>query len=275
MAPLTRAMVLAAGRGRRLRPQTDTLPKPLFPVAGRHVLCWILEYLGRYGVREVVINVSHLGDRIVDALGDELIFSDDRGRVRLAYSWEDEPLGAGGGLKKAEPLLCPDRSEGEDFLVMNGVILLDIDLTRLVETHQRAGAAATLVLRPDPAVERYGAVVVDPEGRVRDISGYVGAPARPDDRRYMFTGLQVLSSRVFDCLPEPVEEASQVVYPYSSTTADAFPAMIRAGEVICAIVHEGLWGKVETPESYAALCALVEARGIAQFIGVTAGPTGS
>jgi N-acetyl-alpha-D-muramate 1-phosphate uridylyltransferase len=131
-------MVLAAGRGVRLRPLTDTLPKPLVPVGGRPLISWHLSALARAGVREVVINLSWLGAQLRDALGDGAAFG-----VRIHYSEEGPvPLETGGGIFRALPLLGP-----EPFLVVSGDVWTDIDFARVPLEPQ---ALAHLVLIENP-----------------------------------------------------------------------------------------------------------------------------
>jgi MurNAc alpha-1-phosphate uridylyltransferase len=131
-------MILAAGRGERLRPLTDTTPKPLLKVRGKPLIEWHLEALARSGVRDVVINLSWLGEQIRAALGDGA-----RWNLRIQYSEEGPvPLETGGGIFRALPLLGP-----EPFLLVNGDVLTDLDPARIA---LRAGALAHLVLVPNP-----------------------------------------------------------------------------------------------------------------------------
>ncbi len=134
-----KAMIMAAGRGERLKPLTDTVPKPLVPVAGKPLIVYHLEALARSGVREVVINLSWLGDRIKSALGD----GGEHG-VRIRYSEEGPvPLETGGGIFHALPLLGP-----EPFLVVNGDVWTDIDFGRLSLDGSVADACIVLVQNP-------------------------------------------------------------------------------------------------------------------------------
>jgi N-acetyl-alpha-D-muramate 1-phosphate uridylyltransferase len=144
-----KAMVMAAGRGERLRPLTDTLPKPLAPVAGKPLIVYHLEALATAGIRDVVINLSWLGDRIKAALGD----GHDYG-VRIHYSEEGPvPLETAGGIFNALPLLGP-----EPFLVVNGDVWTDIDFGRLALDD---AADALIVLVPNPAHNSRGDFPLD------------------------------------------------------------------------------------------------------------------
>ena len=130
---IRRAMVLAAGFGKRLAPITHTTPKPLVPVAGRPLLDRLLEFLRAGGIEEVVINLHHLGHRIEEHVGDGRRFG-----LRVRYSPEDPILDTGGGIKNAETLLA-----GEPFVVVNGDSLLEIRLRDLIEWHRTRSASSS------------------------------------------------------------------------------------------------------------------------------------
>jgi N-acetyl-alpha-D-muramate 1-phosphate uridylyltransferase len=133
-----KAMVLAAGRGERMRPLTDTQPKPLLSVGGRPLIAWHLAALARAGIREVVINLSWLSDQVRAALGDGAAYG-----VSITYS-EEGPvaLETGGGIFRALPLLGPDP-----FLVVSGDVWTDVDFARV---QLAPDALAHLVLIPNP-----------------------------------------------------------------------------------------------------------------------------
>ncbi|TMA57495.1 MAG: hypothetical protein E6J80_06270, partial [Deltaproteobacteria bacterium] len=117
-----RAMILAAGRGTRLRPLTNTVPKALVPVAGRPLIEYGLLFLKAQGIEEVVINLHHLGEEISAALGDGSLYG-----LRLTYSPEDPILDTGGGIKKVQAFL-----DGGTFIVLNCDTILDLDLGALL-----------------------------------------------------------------------------------------------------------------------------------------------
>jgi MurNAc alpha-1-phosphate uridylyltransferase len=158
-----KAMILAAGRGTRMRPLTDTLPKPLLAVGGKPLIVWHIENLARAGFREVVINHAHLGHLIEAALGDGR-----RWGVSLRYSAEGEPLETAGGIAKALPLL----GEGP-FLVVNGDIHTYYDFRRALaigeEMARDPAYCAHLVLVDNPPHHREGDfVLVDGVVRLAD-----------------------------------------------------------------------------------------------------------
>ncbi|MFC1888787.1 NDP-sugar synthase [Thermodesulfobacteriota bacterium] len=240
VAPRARAIVLAAGLGDRLRPLTSKIPKPLLPVAGRPLIEYGLELLGRHGIRDVVINLHHLHEQISTTLGDGSGLG-----MRIRYSLEmPEILGTGGGIKKAEPML----SEGT-FIVINSDILIDVDLSDVLSFHRQNGAAATMVLREDPDACKWGAVSVDEGMRVRSV---VGRPAvvGKDLKDFMFTGAHVMEPAVFRYMPAG--------RPFSITGV-TYPDMIAAGERVLAYLHHGYWTDLGTPERYESACVDLEA----------------
>src|SRR5690606_7342493 len=140
-----KAMLLAAGRGERLRPLTDRVPKALVEVGGKPLIAWHLERLAASGLREAVINVAHLGEQIVEAIGDGSRFG-----LRIAYSREPEPLETAGGIAFARPLLS-----GQPFLLVNADVYCEYDFRRLLGRSLASPAGPTLlahlVLVPNPA----------------------------------------------------------------------------------------------------------------------------
>jgi NDP-sugar pyrophosphorylase family protein len=224
------AMILAAGLGTRLRPLTDTLPKPLVRVAGRPVIEYAIGLLRAVGIRDVVINVHHLREMLQRHLGDGSAWD-----MRIRYSIEEEILDTGGGIKKAAALLGD-----EPFVVLNGDTIMDAPLAGLIARHHAERAMATMLLRPDPAAERYGIIRTDAEGRVRS---FLGTPAVPSDApwaSYMFAGLHVLDPRVFSIMPAG--------RPFS-ITRETYPLMLARGDVVLGVPFEGVWFTVDTPEA--------------------------
>jgi NDP-sugar pyrophosphorylase family protein len=239
-----RAMILAAGYGTRLWPLTIDRTKPAIPVLGRPLVGYVAEYLARYGFTDVVVNLHHQPESVQRALGDGSRFG-----VNLHYVLEPDILGTSGAIDNARPLL-----EGSTFVVINGKIVTDIDLTKALETHRRTGALATLVLQRNPARERFSLV----ETRDGLITGFGGMPApvsdnaggnQPDNRGnqtddeapLMFTGIQILEPRIFDFIPRGV---------FSHSVTDVYLPAIAQGERISAHIAEGRWHELSTIPRY-------------------------
>jgi mannose-1-phosphate guanylyltransferase len=151
-----RVMIMAAGKGTRLRPLTELLPKPMVPVVNRPALYHILRLLHRHGFREAVINLHHMPEAISDYLGDGSWLD-----MQITYSFEPELLGTAGGVKNNAAFLG-----GDTFLVVSGDALTDIDLTGLVAAHRRHGSIATLAVKEVSDPSLYGVVVSDDDDRV-------------------------------------------------------------------------------------------------------------
>jgi MurNAc alpha-1-phosphate uridylyltransferase len=184
-----RAMILAAGRGERLRPLTDVTPKPLLMVHGKPLIAYHLQRLAQSGITDVVINVSHLADQIRDYVKDGQAF-----RLRVQYSYEPSALETAGGIAKALPLLG-----AEPFLVISGDILSDFPLTRLLSTPLIGEAHVVLV--DNPAHHPHGDFVL--------IDGKLCLTGAP---RYTYAGLGVFHPMLFQDLPTPVCPLATVLY---------------------------------------------------------------
>ena len=230
---IRRAMVLAAGRGQRLAPRTDTLPKPLMPVADRPLLEHILGFLRAGGIEQVVVNLHHLGHLIEAQIGDGSRFG-----LRIRYSWEDPILDTGGGIKRAEPLLA-----GEPFVVMNGDSLLEMRLEDVVAAHEARGGIATLVVRPDPEAERYGLIELDDQDRVWRVSGQPARVPPGPLRGFMFPGLHVLEPAIFNWM-EPGKAFGIIRVTY--------PRLIQAGVAVYGFPTGARWINIDTPAALAA-----------------------
>jgi mannose-1-phosphate guanylyltransferase len=199
-----RAFVLAAGLGTRLRPLTETWPKPALPFLGPPLLRRTFAVLARAGVRQVAVNTHHLPEVM------ERTAREEAARRGLSVVVVHEPViqGTGGGIRGLQAAL-----PGEDpVIVWNGDILFAPDLEELLRAHQASGAAATMVLLPMPAGRRYAPVEVDGTGRVRRIAGVGsgGAGLTP----WHFSGVHVLSAAVFSAMASSgPEDINRDVYP--------------------------------------------------------------
>jgi NDP-sugar pyrophosphorylase family protein len=228
LKPRLRALVLAAGRGERLRPLTDFLPKPLLPVVGEPVAGRTLARLRAAGCEAAALNLHHLGEAIRLRLGDEA-----RG-LPLVYSPEAQLLGTLGALVPLRDFLA----RAELVLVVNGDSLCRWPLGRLVRRHLRRGADATLLLarRADP--ERFGGGVgVDRRGRV--VSLRRGDGGGPVARRRVFAGAQVLSPRLLERLSGPGDLVTGLYAP-----------LLAAGGRLESVETGRRWHDLGTPRRY-------------------------
>lgn len=226
-----KVMILAAGLGTRLQPLTVRCPKPLLPLMLRPMLEHVLEQLRRFGVQEVVINLHHQAEQLRQWLGDG-----SRWQLQLHLSHEPDILGTAGAIKRVAAWL-----QGTPFVVINADVLTDIDLQEVWRWHSERAAMVTMVVRPEPAVRQYGAVVVDADNHVRQISGRpdMGTPAIGEDM--VFTGVQVVSPQVLDRIPPD---------RYVSTTAEIYPALVADGEAVYGYRHTGYWMDIGVPARY-------------------------
>jgi mannose-1-phosphate guanylyltransferase len=220
------ALILAGGEGTRLRPLTTTVPKPVVPLVDRPHMAFQLEWLRGHGVDDVVMGCGHLASGVRNVLGDGSAYG-----VRIRYVEEPEPLGTGGALKFAEELL------DERFLMLNGDVVTDMDVSAQVALHERSGATATLGLVPVDDPSRYGLVRLDDDGAVRE---FVEKPSMDEiDTNTISAGAYVLERSVLEML-EPGRPAS--------IERDVFPRLV--GEGLYACVHEAYWKDIGTPQSY-------------------------
>jgi len=181
-----RAVILAGGYGKRLKPYTENVPKPLLPVAGRSILEWQIRWLKHYGFEEILICAGYLKEKLVNEVGSGVKYG-----VRVGYVVEDEPLGTGGALKNAEHILRNDES----FLLINGDILTDLDPNELLEDLEgRYLGAIALVQLPSP----YGIVKFDE--KTRKVISFVEKPRLMD--YWINAGVYVFKREVFNYLPE-------------------------------------------------------------------------
>ena len=219
------AVILAGGLGTRLRPSVPDLPKAMAEIDGRPFLQYLLEQVRRAGFREAVLCVGYRQDAI-----REYFRGGEGHNIRLIYSAESEPLGTGGALKLAEPLLTGDR-----WLVMNGDSFLDVPLEALVRAHDGTGAIVTLAVVRVAEASRFGAVELGPEGEVTAFTEKGGAtgPALING------GIYVVERELLASIP-PGREVS--------LEREVFPGLIGRG--LYGFEFEGEFTDIGTPEDY-------------------------
>ncbi len=221
------AVILVGGEGTRLRPLTSTIPKPVVPLVDRPFLGYMLEWLGRHGIEDVVMSMGYLATAVRDVLGDGSAYG-----VRIRYVEEPDPRGTAGALKYAESLL------DERFFMLNGDVLSDMDLSAQLAQHERTGARATLALVPVEDPSAYGLVRTDAGGAVR---GFVEKPpADQIDTNLVSAGAYVLERSVLDLI-EPDRNVS--------IEREIWPALV--GDGLYAYDHQqAYWMDIGTPERY-------------------------
>jgi NDP-sugar pyrophosphorylase family protein len=226
-----KAMILAAGFGTRLKPLTETVPKPMVPVLNRPLLERTIELLRLANIQDIAVNVHHLPEQVMAHFGDGSKFG-----VNLHFSREETILGTAGGIKAAQGFL-----DGGPFLVINSDIIVDIDLDRVLEFHQERGSCLTLVVREDDSPKKYAPIEIQPDGR---IVRFIGASSKnvPDEtRRVMFTGIQIMEPEIFSRIPAG---------KFCGTTEDVFPEMIEEGLPVFGFLHKDYWIDMGNREQY-------------------------
>jgi mannose-1-phosphate guanylyltransferase len=222
------AVVLVGGGGTRLRPLTLTQPKPALPLVDRPFIRYVVDWLGRHGVDEVVMACGFRADTLRAALGDGV-----PGGPAIKYVEEDEPLGTAGPLR----LAADQGLLGDRFMLLNGDVLADLDLTALQRQHADTGAVITLALHPVDDPTSYGLVRRDRNGKV------LGFLEKPDpaeiDTDEISAGAYVIESQVLDLIP-----AGRAI----SIEREVFPRLV--GQGLYGRRLEGYWMDIGTPERY-------------------------
>jgi mannose-1-phosphate guanylyltransferase len=222
-----KAMILAAGKGTRVRPLTNVMPKPMIPLIRKPIMEAIIDHLHRHAFDEIYVNTSYLSRSIEDYFRDG-----DRLGVAIAYSYEgelvdgefrDKPLGSAGGMRRIQDF-CGFFDD--TFAVLCGDALIDVDLTEVLRFHRSSGAVATIVTKPVPREEvfKYGVVVADEAGRVLRFQEKPKVAEAASNT--INTGIYLFEPKIFDYIPSGVE---------FDIGSQLFPRLIEAGEKVCAI----------------------------------------
>ena len=213
-----KAVILAGGEGTRLRPLTCDLPKPLVPVCGKPVLFYILELLEKSGCTEAAVAVRYRGERIEAALGDGRY-----GNLRTFISYEDEPLGTAGCVRKAA------ADFGDDFIVISGDAMCDFDLAAMYRHHKDTGVAATIAVKSVDDPREYGVII----GENGMVSGFSEKPSYINCRSDLAnTGIYIISPKVLELVADgrPVDFAK-----------DVFPEMLGREMPLGYYAESGYW----------------------------------
>jgi mannose-1-phosphate guanylyltransferase len=246
-----KAMILAAGKGTRVRPITHTTPKPMIPILQKPVMEFLLELLRQHGFNEIMVNVSHLAEEIENYFRDGQRFG-----VQIAYSFEGriedgeligEAIGSAGGLKRIQDF---QPFFDDTFVVLCGDALIDLDLSEAVRRHRAKGAMASLITKRVPAdeVSSYGVVVTDEDGRVLSFQEKPAVEEAASDM--INTGIYIFEPEVLDYIP------SGETFDIGS---DLFPKLVAAGAPFYALPMEFEWvdiGKV--PDYWQAIRSVLQ-----------------
>ncbi|MGZ8315546.1 MAG: sugar phosphate nucleotidyltransferase [Telluria sp.] len=201
-----KAMILAAGKGTRVRPLTYDLPKPMIPLLGKPVMAYLVEHLAKYGVNEIMVNVSYLHEKIEEYFGEGHQFG-----VQIGYSFEGYtndngevvpmPIGSAGGMKKIQEF---GGFFDETTIVLCGDAVIDLDIKSALFEHRRKGALASVITREVPwdKVSSYGVVVTDKDGRITQFQEKPDATEALSN--FISTGIYIFEPEVIDLIPSGV-----------------------------------------------------------------------
>ncbi|SDA65428.1 MULTISPECIES: sugar phosphate nucleotidyltransferase [unclassified Janthinobacterium] len=238
-----KAMILAAGKGTRVRPLTYDLPKPMIPILGKPVMAYLVEHLAQHGVTEIMVNVSYLHDKIEEYFGEGHQFG-----VQIGYSFEGytndagevvpQPLGSAGGMKKIQEF---GGFFDDTTIVLCGDALIDLDLEAALREHRRSGALASVITLEVPwdKVSSYGVVVSDDDGRIR---AFQEKPAQAEAlSNCVSTGIYLFEPEVLDLIPSdrPFDIGSEL-----------FPLLVEQGLPFYAQKRQYNWIDIGSVKDY-------------------------
>lgn len=224
-----RGIILVGGRGTRLRPLTFFRPKPLVPVVNKAFLEYQVELLHKHGINDIILCVNYQAQKLRSHFGDG-----SRWGVRIFYVNEDHPLGTAGAIKNAEPLVG-----GTTVVVLNGDILTEIDLGRVIRFHHDSGAKATLTLVEVPDPTSYGLVLVDKSSRVQR---FLEKPSWDEAvTNTVNAGIYVLEPDIFRFIPSGREV---------SVERETYPELLSRGVPVYGYVTRDYWLDIGTPDKY-------------------------
>ena len=225
LAPkVSQAVILAGGKGVKMRPLTYEVPKALIPVSGKPAIVYAIEMLRDAGVRDIIIAIGHLGNKIKEELGNGKKYG-----VSIHYSEETTPLGNAGALRNASSLL-----QKKPFIVMNGDVLTGINLSDLVAFHQEDKFIATMSLSTEPNTKGYGVALL----RGEKIVGFMKQDGK-QTTQLVNAGVYIMNSDIFDYIPKTGHASLE----------DVFVKLAEEGS-LAGYTFEGPWYEVSTPENY-------------------------
>ena len=222
-----KALILAGGKGTRLRPITYEIPKPMVPIQGRPLLEHTIEFLKKYDIRDIILSIGFLGEKIREYFGNGSKFG-----VKISYIDETEPTGTAGPLRLAKPFL-----ESNHFIMINGDNLFSLDLSNMIRTHFENGCLATIALASVSDPTKYGVARL----KGQQIIEWKEKPKLEDAPSNLINaGVYLLSPKVLEYVPNK---------NYSMIETEVFPKLIEQNELY-GYVMEGQWLPAGTPEEY-------------------------
>lgn len=223
-----KAIILAGGKGTRLRPLTTHLPKPMVPLLNRPCMEYSIKLLKKHGITDIGVTIQYLGDEIKDYFGDG-----SKWGVSIQYFEETMPLGTAGGVKNAEGFL------DERFLVISGDALTDFDLTRAIRFHEEKQAMVTMLMKEVDDPTEYGVIMSDEAGR---ISRFLEKPSwNQVFSNTVNTGIYILEPEIFSCYER------NVVFDFSK---DLFPLLLESDKPLYGINLDGYWSDIGSLQAY-------------------------
>jgi NDP-sugar pyrophosphorylase family protein len=222
MPRINKAMILAAGFGKRLEPLTLKTPKPMLLLGNKPIIEHQVEFLKKFGITDIIINTHHLGKLIKNHMGDGSKFG-----IAIQYTQEDRILGIGGGIKNAQHLF-----NGDTILTINAKGLSDCNLNDVIDYHFSSKALATMVLIKKPSDSTHTGITIDKENNILSFG----------NGEFIYTGIQLLSPRFLNTLPPAGTPAGLI--------DEGYKRLISDGESIKAFIHDGNFAAIETIQSY-------------------------
>jgi NDP-sugar pyrophosphorylase family protein len=235
-----KGIIIAGGAGTRLRPLTYTRPKPLIPVVNRPFLEYQVALLKRHGIDEIIFCTNYMADQIEAHFGDGSKFG-----VSMGYAIETTPLGTAGAIKNAQSIAGRDT-----FVVLNGDVLTDFDLSAIIDFHKSKNALVTLTLKEVASPSPYGVILTDPDGRVKEfkepseelkkkLAG--SAQIEPQGVDYINAGIYVMQPEALDVIA-----TGRAV----SIERETYPQMLANNAPLYAISQDGFWLDIGRPAQY-------------------------
>ncbi|MBN2127347.1 MAG: nucleotidyltransferase family protein [Candidatus Diapherotrites archaeon] len=221
---ISQAFILAGGKGERLRPLTENIPKPMIPVKGKPILEWILENIAEYGVKEIILSVGYKHEKVIDYFGKEF------NGMKINYAIEHEFLGTGGALKYSEKKLK------EKFFMLNGDNLADLNFNKMEAEHNSSKCLATIALIEVTDPTHYGIAKLNE----KKIIEFIEKPLKENAPSNLANaGAYIIEKKALEFLPSGFNLIEKTLFP-----------KLAEMNLLNSFKHEGQWFATDTPEKY-------------------------